>query len=63
MKKKRLVSNPITHREIPMQIGLENNTYEDMLIQNGEIEDSKNTPEYKFEEPIDNNEWRFLSKK
>ena len=46
-----------------MQIGLENNTYEDMLIQNGEIEDSKNTPEYKFEEPKDNNEWRFLSKK
>ena len=51
--KKRLISAPITHREIPMQIGLENNTYEDMLIQT----------EYKFEEPIDNNEWRFLSKK
>ena len=61
--KKRLISAPITHREIPMQIGLENNIYEDMLIQNGEIEDSKNTSEYKFEEPIDNNEWRFLSKK
>ena len=61
--KKRLISAPITHREIPRQIGLENNTYEDMLIQNGEIEDSKNTSEYKFEEPIDNNEWRFLSKK
>lgn len=60
--KKRLISAPITHREIPMQIGLENNTYEDMLIQNGEIEESKNTSEYKFEEPIDNNEWRFLSK-
>ena len=42
--KKRLISAPITHREIPMQIGLENT-------------------EYKFEEPIDNNEWRFLSKK
>ena len=60
---KRLVSNPITHREIPMQIGLENNTYEDRMINNGEIENSKYTPEYKFEELIDNNEWRLLSEK
>ena len=56
---KRLVSEEITHREIPMQIGLNNNTYEFMLINNGEIEDSKNTPEYIFEKPIDNPEWRF----
>ena len=46
-----------------MQIGLENNTYEDRMINNGEIENSKYTPEYKFEEPIDNNEWRLLSEK
>ena len=60
---KRLVARPITHREIPMQIGLENNTYENMVINNGEIENSQYTPEYRFEEPIDNNEWRFLNDK
>lgn len=46
-----------------MQIGLENNTYENMVINNGEIENSQYTPEYKFEELIDNNEWRFLDDK
>jgi hypothetical protein len=56
---KRLIAEEITHRDIPMQFGLSNNTYENMLIQNGEIENSKYTPEYVFESPNDNPEWRF----
>ena len=61
--KKRLISKPITHREIPMQIGLENNTYEDMILNNKEIKNNKYTHKYKFEKPIDNNECRLLSEK
>lgn len=49
----------MTHRDIVMQFGLSNHTYNDLIINNGEIEDSKYTPEYKFEEPCDNPEWRF----
>lgn len=62
---KRLIrkANPITHREIPMQIGLNMNTYETMLINNSEIEThSKNVniyPDYTFNHDIDNMEWRL----
>jgi len=56
---KRLISREITHREIPLQIGLTNQTYEIKMIQDGEIENSKYTPEYIFENPIDNMEWRL----
>lgn len=56
---KRLISREITHREIPLQIGLTNQTYENMMIQDGEIENSKNTPEYVFESSMDSMEWRL----
>lgn len=56
---KRLVARPITHREIPMQIGLNFETYENKVLNDGEIENSEYTPPYKFEEPIDNMEWRL----
>ena len=56
---KRLISREITHREIPLQIGLTNQTYENMMIQNGEIENSKYTTEYIFESPMESMEWRL----
>ena len=59
---KRLVAEEMTHRDIVMQFGLSNHTYNDLIINNGEIENSKYTPEYKFEEACDNPEWRFKDK-
>ena len=56
---KLLTAEPITHREIPIQIGLNFQTYENMLMNNGEIENSLYTPTYIFENPCDNMEWRL----
>ena len=59
MSLKRLVSRPITHREIPLQIGLNFKTYEDMMNEQGEIQNSKYTIPFLFEEPNDTMEWRL----
>ena len=60
---KRLISRPITHREIPLQVGLNFNEYEKNIIYDGEIENQKSYPEYDFEKPIDNMEWRLKDNK
>lgn len=56
---KRLVSRPITHREIPLQIGLHFKTYEDKMNEHGEIQNSKYTTPFIFEEPNDCMELRL----
>lgn len=56
---KRLISRPITHREIPLQIGLNFKEYEDRINEFGEIQNSKYTTPFIFEEPNDTMEWRL----
>ena len=63
MKRLVRISRPITHREIPLQIGLNFEEYEKRMCDDGEIENSKYTPEYIFEQPMDNMEWRLQCSK
>jgi hypothetical protein len=52
-------ARPITHRQIPIQVGLDFPTYEQKLINNGEIEDQFQEPlKYYIEDDCDNLEWR-----
>lgn len=50
---------PITHRDIPMQIGISFQTYDTMINDKGEIENSQYTPEYMIEAPMDSAYWQL----
>ena len=52
-------ARPIVHRDIPIQIGLVFPTLEDNVVNFGELEHTQFSPEYLFEEPVDNMEWRL----
>ena len=57
---KRRLARPIVHRDVPIQIGLDFPTLEDNVVNFGELEHTQFSPEYLFEAPVDNMEWRLL---
>ena len=60
MMKKYLkkLGRPITHRQIPLQIGLDFPTYDKKIIYHGEIEDQFRQPLiYDFEKDFSSPEW------
>ena len=61
MKRLIRMSESITHRDIPMQFDILFPTYDEMLINNGEIEqhNPENFPTYEYNNPVDNMEWRL----
>lgn len=61
--KKYLISNKITHRQIPFHIGLTFEELEKNIQNNGDIENSKYHPDYIFENNISNPEWQFKDEK
>lgn len=51
---------PFTHRDIPEQIGLTFDTFDEMIINNGAIEESMEPIEYVFDKPMDYMDNRLL---
>ena len=52
-------ARPITHRQVPIQVGLDFPTYDEMIMNAGEIEPQFKQPlKYFIEKNCDNMEWR-----
>ena len=51
------VFRPFTHREVPLQVGLEFTTLEDNWLRAGGVEDVATPLVYEFENPLDLPEW------
>ncbi len=54
------LARPITHRDIPIQVGLTFQTFDEMVMNNGAIEETQTPMEYFSNAPVDNMEWRLL---
>jgi len=53
-------ARPITHRQVPIQVGLDFPTYEEMMLNDGGIEPQFKEPlKYFIEKDCDNLEWRL----
>ena len=53
------LARPFTHRDIPIQVGLTFPTFDEMVVNNGAIEESQIPLDYSFEAPNDAMEWRL----